>query len=366
MTRLVQVLGALIGAIVALQLALSNSAGGLLPISVPGGLTLVVWIIAWTVLGFLILPQLTVVPALGLLAAVRRLSLGEFVMAIAGLLLGLVIGLLLGLPLGNLPAPTGQFAPFVLSVLLGLSMMSLTLAKRHDLLTALEAAGVIPRAHRDTSSEGPEGTLPNAPVDAAAQPIIVVDTSAIIDGRIADVVASGFLFGTLVVPQFVLVELQHIADHPDAERRNRGRRGLEILATLQKDGRIPLEISQRDFPTIAEVDLKLVALARERGAAILTTDFNLNRVAEVSGLRVLNINALANAVRPAFLPGEKLRVKVTQGGKEPGQGLAFLEDGTMIVIEGGERYRDREVEVTVTRVLQSSAGKMVFAQPRPE
>ncbi|MFI5254374.1 MAG: PIN/TRAM domain-containing protein [Candidatus Limnocylindrales bacterium] len=352
MSRLVRLLGAAIGILVALQIA---SAGGpehvLFAASPYGGFMLAVWVIAWGLLGFLWLPYVTVQPAAAVIVAVQRLSTGEFVTAIAGLLVGLLMGLLLGLPLASLPAPYGDFLPLGVSAVLGLGMLGLTVVKRHDLLAAVEALGLVPGSRRAAAPTPP-------------QPTIVVDTSAIIDGRIADIVASGFLFGSLVVPRFVLAELQHIADHPDAQRRARGRRGLEILASLQKGDRVPVEISERDFPEIADVDGRLVALARERSAAILTNDFNLNRVAELQGLRVLNVNQLANAVKPAFLPGEELRVKVIQEGKEPGQGLAFLDDGTMIVVEGGDRFRDQDVDVTVTRVLQTVAGRMVFAHPR--
>jgi uncharacterized protein YacL len=192
----------------------------------------------------------------------------------------------------------------------------------------------------------------------------VVDTSAIIDGRIAEIVESGFIYGTLVVPKFVLEELQHIADSSDTLRRNRGRRGLEILNRMQKESTTPVEILDEDVPEVTEVDAKLVALARVRSKAILTNDFNLNRVAELQGVRVLNINSLANAVKPAVLPGEELRVRVIQEGKEPGQGVGFLDDGTMIVVEGGVRYIDKDLDVAVTRVLQTVAGRMIFAQPR--
>jgi len=233
---------------------------------------------------------------------------------------------------------------------LGLGMLGLTVAKRHDLLEAIDALGLLPQR--------------SVPAAEQSAPWIVVDTSAIIDGRIADIAGSGFLFGTLIVPRFVLLELQHIADHPDPNKRNRGRRGLEILATLQKEDRLPVEVTEQDFPEIEEVDAKLVALAKQRGAAILTNDFNLNRVAELQGIRVLNVNQLANAVKPAFLPGEELRIRVIQEGKEPGQGVAFLDDGTMIVVEGGSRFLDRDLDVTVTRVLQTVAGRMVFAHPR--
>jgi uncharacterized protein YacL len=192
----------------------------------------------------------------------------------------------------------------------------------------------------------------------------VVDTSVLIDGRVADIVESGFLYGTLVVPRFVLAELQHIADSSDALRRNRGRRGLDILARMQKDSPTPILIIDEDPPEAREVDAKLVALARTRSRTILTNDFNLNKVADLQGIRVLNVNALANAVKPAVLPGEALHVRVTQEGKEQGQGVAFLDDGTMIVVQGGSRFIDRDLDVLVTRVLQTAAGRMVFAQPR--
>jgi uncharacterized protein YacL len=180
---------------------------------------------------------------------------------------------------------------------------------------------------------------------------------------VADIVDSGFLYGTLVVPRFVLEELQHIADSSDALRRNRGRRGLDILARMQKDSSTPVVIVDDD-PDVKEVDAKLVALARARSRVILTNDFNLNKVADLQGVRVLNINSLANAVKPAVLPGEQLQVRVIQEGKEAGQGVGFLDDGTMIVVEGGSRYIDRDVDVAVTRVLQTVAGRMIFAQPR--
>jgi len=232
-------------------------------------------------------------------------------------------------------------------------MLGLTVAKREDLLIAAEAIGIVRRPVPEAEQ-----------ARSAGDPHIVVDTSAIIDGRIAEIVESGFIYGTLVVPRFVLDELQHIADSSDTLRRNRGRRGLEILSRMQKDARTPVEIAEDRFPEIAEVDAKLVALARQRSRAILTNDFNLNRVAELQGIRVMNINSLANAVKPALLPGEDLRVRVIQEGKEAGQGVGFLDDGTMIVVEGGARYIDRDLDVAVTRVLQTVAGRMIFAQPR--
>ena len=190
----------------------------------------------------------------------------------------------------------------------------------------------------------------------------LVDTSAIIDGRIADVATTGFLDGPLLVPRFVLRELQRLADGADPLRRNRGKRGFEILKRLQDLHSV--EIVEADVTGAADVDTKLVELARRRGARVVTTDYNLNRVAELSGVNVLNVNDLANALKPVVLPGESLRVQVLREGKEPGQGVGFLEDGTMVVVEQGRRLLGQEVAVVVTSALQTSAGRMVFARPR--
>lgn len=190
----------------------------------------------------------------------------------------------------------------------------------------------------------------------------LVDTSVIIDGRIVDIAKAGFAPGKLLIPRFVLHELQHIADSSDAMRRGRGRRGLEALSTMRESG-VDMEILDQDFPEIPEVDAKLVRLGRELKANILTTDYNLNRVASIEGVRVLNINELANAVRPVILPGETMDIKVVQPGKEKNQGVGYLADGTMIVVDGGDRLMGQEVHVEITRVFQTVAGKMLFAAP---
>ena len=348
MIRNIRLLGAALGGIVGLGLA----AGGLFERLEYAGALLVLWVLAWVAVGFALLPYLTVVPAQWLVRQVQALSTAEFVTAVVGLLLGLLMGLLLGVPLSALPGPAGQVLPVGVSLALGLGMIGLTVAKRHDLIVAAEAIGLFRR--------------PEPPSAQAGQPEIVVDTSAIIDGRIADIAESGFIYGTLVVPRFVLGELQQIADSPDLLRRQRGRRGLEILARLQREGRTPVVIVEDEPRDAGGVDEKLVALAKARSGIILTNDFNLNRVAEVQGLRVMNINSLANAVKPAILPGEELRVRIIQEGKEPGQGVGFLDDGTMIVVEGGARHLDTELDVVATRVLQTVAGRMIFAQPRPQ
>ena len=316
-----------------------------------GAVLLAGWIGAWFVIGFSVLPYVTVAPARWLIRHVSELSTGEFISGTAGLVVGLLIGLLLGLPMTNLPQPFSWLLPIGTILVTGLGMMGLTVAKRSDLADALRNAGFIKPPERP-------------PAGQDTGPTTYVDTSALIDGRMTDVVASGFLFGTLVVPRFVVAELQHIADNHDQTRRVRGRRGLEVLNVLQKDHRVAVELSDEDPSGIEAVDAKLIELARRRGAGILTNDYNLNRVAQLDDVRVLNLNQLANALKPAFLPGDSLQVKVIQQGKEPGQGLAYLDDGTMIVVEGGGTMVDHEIQVTVVRVLQTVAGRMVFAQPR--
>jgi uncharacterized protein YacL len=351
MLRFIRLLGGALGVILALNIVgFDEAANPVTAPSVEGRLLLLAWVAAWGVVGFVIAPYLTVVPARWLLRAVTDMSTDEFVAAIIGLLIGLLMGFLLGLPLTSLPSPAGLLLPIGVSIVLALGMMGLTVAKRHDLRDSLASLGL--RRGGDATGQGAE----------RVEPITFLDTSAIIDGRIVDVVAAGFLSGLLVVPRFVLGELQHIADDSHPGRRNRGRRGLDVLSVLQKDHRIGIEISADDEPAASTVDAKLVALAQRREAAILTTDYNLNRVAQLQGVRVMNLNQLANALKPSFLPGEALRVKVVQEGKEPGQGVAFLDDGTMVVVEGGGAHIEGELDVTVTRILQTVAGRMIFAE----
>ncbi len=190
----------------------------------------------------------------------------------------------------------------------------------------------------------------------------VVDSSALIDGRITDICETKFLEGTLVIPSFILRELQEISDSPDSSKRNRGRRGLDILKRLQETKQVSVKIFEKDYPKIEEVDAKIVKLAEELDARILTADFNLNKVASVQGIAVLNVNELSNAIKPPVLPGEAMKVFVLKEGKEPKQGVAYLDDGTMVVIEGGRRYIGRKVDVMVNSILQTAAGRMIFAR----
>jgi len=275
-----------------------------------------------------------------------------FPAAIIGLVIALLISVLLALPLSMLPGLWGKITPTAVSLFLCFVAISIMVTRGREFfrmfgLSFPERVGgigkVVPRNGQ-----------------------VIVDTSAIIDGRIADISQAGFIPGSLIIPRFVLDELQHIADSYDAVRRNRGRRGLEMLTKLQKESNIPVNISEMDVKDVKDVDSKLVKLAKIFGCAIVTNDFNLNRVAELQGVQVLNVNELANAVRPVVLPGEEMEVRIIQEGKESGQGVGFLDDGTMIVVEGGRRHINSRIEVVVTRVLQTAAGRMIFAHPKPE
>ena len=264
-----------------------------------------------------------------------------------GLVVGLVIAALISIPLFSLGGWLGWGVPLIISFSLGF-------------------LGLWLGAHRE---EAIRHTLPataaGMPGRASSNGRIVVDTSAIIDGRIADLSMTGFVQGTLVIPSFVLDELRHIADSSDSLRRTRGRRGLEVLGKLRKDDTVAVQILDIEVNG-AEVDRQLVTLAKSMKAPILTTDFNLNRVAELHGIRVLNVNELANALKPMVLPGEELTVNIIQEGKEVGQGVAFLDDGTMVVVEGGRRFLHTLQDVTVTRVLQTAAGRIIFSQTKAD
>ena len=354
MIRIIRLLGAALGAFIGLGLA---TASGLFQETGSSyGLILAAWTVAWLIVGFAILPYLTIVPATWIVRSVQELSTAEFVTAVVGLIIGLLMGLLLGAPLSNFPDPLGRWLPLATSIGFGLGMVGLTVAKRQDLIVAAEAIGVFRR--------------PEAADEAAARkgdPHIIVDTSAIIDGRIAEIVGVGLHLRD--AGRSRASSSRSSSTSPTARTRSAATAAGAASRSwprCRRTRRRRSRSSRTRSATCSEVDAKLVALAKRYSGAILTNDFNLNRVAELQGLRVLNINSLANAVKPAVLPGEELHVKVIQDGKEAGQGVGFLDDGTMIVVEGGARFIDRELEVTVTRVLQTVAGRMVFAQPRTE
>ena len=273
-----------------------------------------------------------------------------------GLIVGLIVAFLVSFGLGGIQIPlVTSVLPIVLSVLLGYLGFQVGFKKREEFIHAVQA----------TKNAGPkkkEADDPNAKANGTLHKIL--DTSVIIDGRIADISETGFLEGILVVPQFVLTELQHIADSSDTLKRTKGRRGLDVLKRMQNDDGPNILITDEDFADVAEVDLKLVRLAKSMGGLVVTNDFNLNKVADLHGVSVLNINDLANAVKPVVIPGEEMHVVVIKDGKEHNQGVAYLDDGTMIVVEEGKFHIGNAIDVVVTSVLQTSAGRMIFAKPK--
>ncbi|WP_407271472.1 PIN/TRAM domain-containing protein [Radiobacillus sp. PE A8.2] len=271
-----------------------------------------------------------------------------------GIIIGLVIAYLISMVIP--PIPVLQIVPIFLTFLLGYFGFQVGFKRRDEFLNLLTIAKKEKdkKKHADGSEEEEE-LLPKAKI---------LDTSVIIDGRIADICQTSFLEGTVIIPQFVLEELQHIADSSDVLKRNRGRRGLDVLNRMQKQLTVNVEIYEGDFEEIQEVDSKLVKLAKVINGIVVTNDFNLNKVCEFQNVQVLNINDLANAVKPVVLPGEELSVQVIKDGKEHNQGVAYLDDGTMIVVEEGRDYIGKTIEVLITSVLQTSAGRMIFAKPK--
>lgn len=266
--------------------------------------------------------------------------------------LGLAVGLIISNLLGSafLPLPiVGKYIPGLLSIILGYLGINVAIRKREEIAALFTA---IPWVNREKAKEKP----------AEASTVKILDTSVIIDGRIADICKSGFIEGKLLIPRFVLEELQHIADSSDLLKRNRGRRGLDILNRMQKELEVFVQIDNHNFEEISEVDAKLVKLGQLLGAKVVTNDYNLNKVAELQGVSVLNINELSNAVKPVVLPGEEMVVHVVKDGKESGQGVAYLDDGTMIVVDGGKKHIGETISVLVTSVLQTAAGRMIFAK----
>ncbi len=302
--------------------------------------------------GLILTPYLTTRPAKAIRKILAQVDAQTLVAGLVGLIVGLAIAALLAFPLSLLPAPFGEILPFIGAIFLSYFGVTVFVMRQHDIFSIL-----LSRLPRRSYEEGDELT------ERLPKRTILLDTSVIIDGRIADIARTGFITGTLLVPRFVLNELQYIADSADGLRRQRGRRGMEILAALQKDPTIPTQISDIDVEGTREVDDKLVILARQMKCPILTNDYNLNRVADIQGVNVLNINELANAVKAILLPGETLQVNVIQEGKEFGQGVGYLDDGTMVVVEDGVNHLRTTIPVNVTKVLQTAAGRMIFAKP---
>jgi len=281
----------------------------------------------------------------------------EIIAGVLGLIVGLIIANLLVYPLSFLPI-VGPYVPIVLNIGFGYLGARIGIKRQEDIFSIFNS---LPKIGSNSDRETKK-LLKKGRGEASKK---IVDTSAIIDGRILDMSRTGFLEGLLIIPRFVVQELQHIADSSDSSRRARGRRGLDVLNALSKENYVDVYIYEKDVHG-DDVDSKLVVLAKKLSAKIITNDYNLNKVASIEGIEVLNINDLANALKPVALPGEEMYVHILKEGKEQGQGIAYLDDGTMIVVEGGRRFMNMDVAIVVTSVLQTSAGKMIFGRLKDE
>jgi len=306
--------------------------------------------LSFSLLGLLVTPYITIHLYNRIRNEIRRMPASRLIASVIGLTIALAIAAFLAAPLSKLPQPLNQIAPIIVSILFGYTGIAVMIMRHQDIFALIERP-LLTSANRF-------GGQSNQPEE-----VVLVDSSVIIDGRIADISQTGFIMKTLLVPRFVLNEVQYISDSPDPLRRNRGRRGLEILSRLQESAIIPIRITDRDIDDVREVDDKLVMLAKEIQCPILTTDYNLNRVAKLQGIMVLNVNELANAVKYVYLPGESLTLRIIDEGTDRGQGVGYLDDGTMVVVENGSRHINHDIEVIVTKVLQTAAGRMIFARP---
>ena len=301
--------------------------------------------------GLILTPYFTTRPARVLRSLLGRLAAESLFAGMSGLVVGLLIAALLAFPLSLLPAPLGEILPFIGVLIFSYFGVSLFVMRQGDIMGLLSAL-----SGRNGEGGGSSSSWTNLNRN------ILLDTSVIIDGRVADIAKTGFLPGTLLIPRFVLNELQYIADSPDGMRRQRGRRGMEVLAELQKLPNVLVRISDINVDGVREVDDKLIVLGKQLKSPVLTNDYNLNRIAELQGVTVLNINELANAVKSVVLPGEALRINIMQEGKEHSQGVGYMEDGTMVVVENGKEYIGEYMDVNITKVLQTAAGRMIFGR----
>jgi uncharacterized protein YacL len=302
------------------------------------------------ILGGLGAPYVTILPYASISRRLASTPMRDLAAGVVGLAVALAIAAIAAVPVLALSWTPGRIAILPITVVLAYMGWNTGLSKRHEL--AALVWGVV---HPGSSHVEPRADHP-----------LLLDTSVIIDGRILEVVHSGFIDTPLLVPRFVLLELQAIADSSDPVRRARGRRGLDVLDSLQREGVVKVDVLKADFPEIAEVDTKLMRLAHQADARILTNDYNLMKVAALEGLRVLNLNDLARALKPSVMPGEELEVLVLKEGREAGQGVGYLEDGTMVVVEGGRRLIGQTVRTNVATVLQTAAGRLIFTQPQLE
>lgn len=300
--------------------------------------------------GLIATPWLTVRPIVFLRQVINEMPIERLITSLAGLAIGLTLALLTAYPLSLLDSPFGTLLPPLATLVFGYLAMTIFGVRHREILDAVGSRMV--RSSTRTGSGGLRKLL--------------LDTSALIDGRIVDVAETGFLGGSLIVPRFVLAELHRVADSSDLLRRNRGRRGLNMLNKLQRNDMVPVRIIEDEVDEIPDVDNKLVALALQLNASLITNDYNLGEVASAQGVIVLNVNRLANAVRAIYIPGETFAVRIIQEGKDPNQGVGYLDDGTMIVVENGKNYMDRNIKVEVTKLITRDTGRMIFAVPTSE
>lgn len=298
-------------------------------------------------IGLIVTPWVTIRPIRFLRQSINEMPIERLMLTIIGAVVGLSLALLMAYPLSLLPEPLGSWLAVALSLLAAYLGMTIFGLRTREILDMLGTR---------------TGRAPKLSVTQSGRKLLL-DTSVLIDGRIVDVAETGFMGGTLIAPRFVLNELHRVADSSDPLRRARGRRGLNLLNKLQRSDSISLTIIEDDFEEISEVDNKLVALAQQMGAAIITNDYNLNQLAEAQGVSVLNINRLANAVKSQYIPGESFPIRIIQEGRDANQGVGYLEDGTMVVVENGKTYMDRTVMVEVTKTITKDTGRMIFAVP---
>lgn len=286
-----------------------------------------------------------------------KVSFEKIIIGVTGLISGLIVSTLLNTAVSKIPGELGYFLPLVISVLFGIAGIFIFIAREKVI------SGFFQNIYKNFKPLK-SGEILKSEIKINEFKDLIIDTSVIIDGRIEDILKTGFILGKLIIPKAVIGELHKISDSRDHLKRSRGRRGLEILNNIQKMKVIESEIIEDDFPDVKEVDQKLINIAKKRKGYILTVDYNLNKVAQIHKVIVLNINELANALRAIILPGEKLDIKVIQEGKEKNQGVGYLPDGTMVVIEGGNKYIGDTVEAEVSRIFQTVAGRMIFAEPK--
>ncbi len=298
--------------------------------------------------GLIATPWITIVPLRAWRRVVNEMTIPRLVLAILGGLIGLTVGLMLAFPLSLLGETPGQVLPAIVSLVCGYLGMHIFSTRSGEILDLINER-IMGRSRR---------------LQPFATRQLLLDTSVLIDGRIVEIAETGFIGGTLIIPRFVLSELHRVADSSDSLRRNRGRRGLAKLNELQRNNDMPVKIIDDDPEDFGEVDAKLVALSIQLNASLVTNDFNLNQVADAQGVDVLNINALANAVRSVYIPGETFAIRIIQAGRDPNQGIGYLDDGTMVVVESGQKYMDRNVGVEVTKLINRPTGRMIFAVPQ--